>query len=384
VGDTSGAAAVDYATSNGTATERGDFNTALGRLQFAPGETFKTFVVLINEDSYVEGLETLNVNLSNPSGATLGTPSSSSVTITDDAVEPATNVIDDAQNFVCQHYHDALNRQPDPPGLAHWTGEITECDDPARRQPGESQAQCVDRKRANTSAAFYLSPELQNSANFLIRINWGSLGQDRAPGRKCIVGQNSALDAVCRPLFAQYIADITTLTEGIVVNDALDHNRMNTNKRAFVNQFVSRADFMAEYPSNMTAQAYIDKLEQTTGVVLQPAEETALMSDFNSPGSSCSGFTSGRACVLFKILDGTTTVSGGLLQFDTRYGKAYYDQEFNPAFVFVEYLAYLRRNADQAGYDHWLEKLNFYGNWRDAEMVRAFILSPEYRQRFGP
>src|SRR5262245_21316695 len=85
----------------------------------------------------------------------------------------------------------------------------------------------------------------------------------------------------------------------------------------------------------------------------------------------------------FGTDDGTTTIDGGFLRFDTRYGKAYYDQEFNPVFVFVEYLGYLRRNPDQAGFDHWLGKLNFYGNFVDAEMVRACIVSDEYRSRFG-
>ena len=51
-------------------------------------------------------------------------------------------------------------------------------------------------------------------------------------------------------------------------------------------------------------------------------------------------------------------------------------------FVFMEY-SYFRRNPDQEGYDFWLDKLRRYGNWVDAQMVLAFIISPEYRSRFG-
>jgi hypothetical protein len=65
--------------------------------------------------------------------------------------------------------------------------------------------------------------------------------------------------------------------------------------------------------------------------------------------------------------------------------------EFNRAFVLMQYFGYLRRNpndpqdADYTGYDFWLTKLNqFSGNYINAEMVRAFITSIEYRQRFGP
>ena len=65
--------------------------------------------------------------------------------------------------------------------------------------------------------------------------------------------------------------------------------------------------------------------------------------------------------------------------------------EFNRAFVLMQYFGYLRRNpndapdSDYTGYDFWLTKLNqFNGNFQNAEMVKAFITSGEYRQRFGP
>ena len=66
-------------------------------------------------------------------------------------------------------------------------------------------------------------------------------------------------------------------------------------------------------------------------------------------------------------------------------------QEFNRAFVLMEYFGYLRRNPDAApdtnfaGFNFWLTKLNqFNGNYINAEMVKAFITAIEYRQRFGP
>jgi hypothetical protein len=90
-----------------------------------------------------------------------------------------------------------------------------------------------------------------------------------------------------------------------------------------------------------------------------------------------------RASVLFKVVDGTTTITQGLLVFNTNYGKAFYDAQFNPAFVQMEYFGYLLRDPDDAGYAFWLNKLNTIGNWVDAQMVLAFITSPEYRSRFG-
>ena len=65
-------------------------------------------------------------------------------------------------------------------------------------------------------------------------------------------------------------------------------------------------------------------------------------------------------------------------------------QEFNRAFVLMQYFGYLRRDpnsgpdTDYTGYDFWLTKLNqFNGNFVSAEMVKAFITSTEYRERFG-
>jgi hypothetical protein len=55
----------------------------------------------------------------------------------------------------------------------------------------------------------------------------------------------------------------------------------------------------------------------------------------------------------------------------------------NATFVMMQYFGYLRRDPDASGYAFWLNKLNqFNGNFEQAEMVKAFIVSGEYRDRF--
>jgi glucose/arabinose dehydrogenase len=83
------AASVNYTTSNGTATA-GDYTLTSGTLNFASGETEKTFTIAIINDTEVERNETINITLSNPIGATLGSQSASVLTIIDN----------DAGNFV--------------------------------------------------------------------------------------------------------------------------------------------------------------------------------------------------------------------------------------------------------------------------------------------
>ena len=289
-------------------------------------------------------------------------------------LRPGTNVqitIDDADFFAAQHYIDFLRRFPDAPGLTHWTGEITECSDVARRFPGESFELCTERKRANTSAAFFLSPEFQNTGNFVLRVYWGTLG--RLEGTQC-PGVPQNLPASCRPRYSEYIADMAQVAQGIVVNDKLAPDVINANKRAFVDAFVNRPEFQAAY-NNLTPTQFVDKLFQTTGVTPAAADRTALINELTANANA-------KGSVVFKVVDGTNTITDGALQFQTPYGKAFYDKEFDTTFVFMEYVAYLRRNPDQDGYNFWLAKLKQYGNWVDAQMVLAFILSPEYRNRF--
>ncbi len=57
--------------------------------------------------------------------------------------------------------------------------------------------------------------------------------------------------------------------------------------------------------------------------------------------------------------------------------------KFNEAFVRMQYFGYLRREPDDSGLHFWLNKLNeFEGNFERAEMVKAFLVSGEYRDRF--
>jgi uncharacterized repeat protein (TIGR01451 family) len=83
-GGASGAVDVDYATSDWSATAGTDYTTRSGTLSFGSGQTSKTFTVPILNDKVAEGVENLNLTLSNPTGgATLGQARRALLTITD-------------------------------------------------------------------------------------------------------------------------------------------------------------------------------------------------------------------------------------------------------------------------------------------------------------
>ena len=99
-GGSDGAVNVDYALSGGTATGGAacgagvDYVNTGGTLMFAAGDTSETFNVAICEDSDVEGDETFNATLSNPTGgATIGTPNPAAVTITDNDMSASPVVV---------------------------------------------------------------------------------------------------------------------------------------------------------------------------------------------------------------------------------------------------------------------------------------------------
>lgn len=79
---------IDYETMNGTALAGSEYTAAKGTLTFSSGETQKTFTIPITNNSSIEGMKTVNLSLKNPTGAGLGTLTSSQLAIIDDEIEP--------------------------------------------------------------------------------------------------------------------------------------------------------------------------------------------------------------------------------------------------------------------------------------------------------
>jgi hypothetical protein len=326
-GDTSGAATVDYATVDGTATQKGDYIIALGTLSFAAGETSKSFDVLIVDDAYVEGDETFRVVLSNPTGGFFnGAGSSLTATIKDNDTASTVNPIDNAQFFVRQQYLDFLNREPDAGGLAYWSNEISRCG---------ADAACNNRRRVEVSAAFFFSAEFQETGFFVYRLYRAAF--DGAAG--------------ARPTYLEFMRDRGRLLAG---------QNLETQKSALAAEFTTRQEFLTLY-QNLTNAQYVDALNANTGNSLTRAERDALV-------SGLSGFfpTETRASVLRKVAD----------------NAVFKQKETNNAFVLMEYFGYLRRDPDAGGFAFWVGVLNRTGDFRS--MVCAFITSAEYQDRFSP
>jgi uncharacterized protein (TIGR03118 family) len=507
-GDASGTATVNFNTFDESqvdhASQKSDYEISASKLTFNPGETVKTVRILIVNDIFDENNETVNLALSNPTGAGagLGSPNQATLTINDnDTGAPVINPIDDTSFFVRQHYLDFLNREPDSSGFAFWVNQIESCG---------VDAVCREVKRINVSASFFLSIEFNNTGLEAYLTHRAAFG-------------TSASGSPAPVLYGTFERDTQALQKDFIFGQPGADAQLEANKVAFFNEFVTRPEFVTKYPSTLTNDQYVDNLlvstgmsptnfivnvtnsqenpptnPTTTGGGRRPASYgtatfnmdaaqtqmtfTATINNIDVTGSQSAdtndnltaahihagpsvvpgvnggvvwgffgapqndttpndrvvtpfvsgvgGTFSGKwdppegngttfAAQLANLKGGhayinfhTTQFGGGEIRGDFPEMQAFRDslvaglnaatltraqvlrqvaetsflrqRELNAAFVFMEYAGYLRRDPDTSGFNFWLKKLNdFGGNFVNAEMVKAFIISSEYRQRFG-
>jgi hypothetical protein len=240
------------------------------------------------------------------------------------------NEIDSPDIFVRQHYVDFLGREPDESGFNFWSDQILSC--------GRDTA-CIERRRINVSAAYFLSIEFQRTGGLIDALYRASYNR--------------------RPLYAEFAPDAATVGRNVVVGRDDWAQQLETNEEAFIAAWVARPTFRAAY-DNLANDAFVDTLISHTG------------------GS----FNGDRSALISGLANGTMTREAVLRQVAENEG--FVRAKSNQMFVMMEYFGYLRRDPDENGYQFWLNKLNqFNGNFEQAEMVKSFIVSGEYRDRFA-
>jgi hypothetical protein len=259
------------------------------------------------------------------------------------------NPIDSSAFFVRQQYLDFLNREPDGPGLQFWTNNIDQCG---------IDLNCVAVQRINTSAAFFLSIENQQTGYLVYRTYKAAYG--------------NLVNAPVPITRQQFLPDARAISNGVIVNQIGWQDVLEANKKNYFADFVTRSDFVNKY-QNKVGQEFVDALYTNAGIAPTSAPNRATaVNEFNSAPDN----NTARARALRDVAEDAML----------------YQQEFNRAFVLMQYFGYLQRNPndapektlDYAGYTFWLGKLNqFNGDYIQAEMVKAFLSSDEYRQRFA-
>jgi hypothetical protein len=347
-GDTTGAATVDYRTTDsdtftvgcadtvnnrGGAYARCDFARTVGKLSFAAGEINKTVSVSIIDDAHAEGAETFQLRLSNATGALLGERNVGTVTITDnDSAAGQPNPIFSTPFFVRQHYFDFLSREPE--AGEPWSEILNKC-------PNVNDDPSCDRIKVSQS--FYGSPEFQMKGFYVFRFY--RLAFNRLPE------------------YAEFIADMS-FTAGLTPEEVY------ARKAQLSRLFAERPEFQTAY-GGLTNDAFVSALlgryqiaqinapdpAQPDGTVKVSLTQAALINQLNLN-------TLTRAQVLRAVADSDEVRA----------------REFNHAFVAMQYYGYLQRTPEAAGYEAWLGVLQ-RGDTRT--MINGFMNSAEYKLRFG-
>jgi hypothetical protein len=280
-------------------------------------------------------------------------------------VRPGTNppqfiTIDDSDFFTQEQYVDFLNRMPDSSGFAFWLAQITNC--------GNS-AGCIEVQRINVSASFFLSIEFQQTG-YLVERAYKSAFGDAPNATSTFNGSHSVVAPFVR--FSDFIPDLKQIGQGVIVLQPGWETVLENNKVAYFNSFVQRSTFTSKYPpASTTPTAFVDGLFATAQVTPSASERSTAINEFGGAGDISN--VAARAKALRDVAENPSLASA----------------EFNRAFVLMQYFGYLRRDpnggqdTDYTGYDFWLTKLNqFNGNYINAEMVKAFLSSIEYSNRF--
>ncbi|HEY0320710.1 MAG TPA: PQQ-dependent sugar dehydrogenase [Pyrinomonadaceae bacterium] len=321
--------------SNGIASERCDYATAIGTLRFAAGETSKTIQIALINDAYVEPAELFTISLRNPQGATLGAITTASVTITSDDTQAATqNPIDNQAFFIREQYIDFLGRPPEAAGFNFWNNRMNNC--PA--------GQVCDR--IDTSQRFFQSDEFQERGFYVYRLYDAVLG--RLPG------------------YTEFVSDVARL------NGSQTPAEQRQSKDAYLLALVNRAEFRSLYGQFLSS----DGLTATdaTGFV------NALIARAGITPAS-------RQTLINNLLLGARTPAQTLEDFIltpeiSNVGTKFYDR----GFITAQYFSYLRRDPDTNGFNFWVGQLigaNAPHRLDYRFMVGGFINSDEYRFRFA-
>ena len=255
---------------------------------------------------------------------------------------PGTNTpitIDDSDFFVSQTYIDFLGRFADSGGLDYWANQQI-------NTPCGADQTCIYNRRVAVSAAFFISPEFQQTGYYVYRFYAGTLGR--------------------QPSYAEFTPDRLQVIGGA---------NLDTSKAAFADAWVQRPAFLALYPNTMTNDQFVNAVIQT----MKTSKDIANNDEGYDLSSQASNFISqlnggaSRGSVVRQMID----------------DAGFQNKEFNPGFVLMQYFGYLRRGADTGGYNFWLNDSNAGLNHKPPvdhsyqTMVCAFVTSPEYQFRFS-
>ena len=190
-----------------------------------------------------------------------------------------------------------------------------------------TDAACQNRVRVEISSRFFIELEFQRTGFYVMRLYKASYG--RAPS------------------YPEFIADRKQIQ-----NSA-------ESQKLFASQWIGRSAFQTEFPTTLTPTQFVTKLYDRAGVADSTARTAAVQALTNG--------TKTRADVVYDLVE----LAG------------FQSQEYNPAFVRMQYFGYLRREVEADGFNYWMNVLTNLSPNNYQAMICAFVNSKEYQLRFN-
>src|SRR5205823_3514591 len=150
-----------------------------------------------------------------------------------------------------------------------WTNEITSC--------GTNQ-QCIDAKRINVSAAYFLSLEFQQTGYLVERMYKTAYGD--ANVSSTFGGTHQLAVPIVR--FNEFLTDTQRIGLGVIVGQTGWETVLENNKQAFAAEFVQRSRFMTAYSTSMTPAQFVNQLFVNAGITPSASDRNAAMAEFGS------------------------------------------------------------------------------------------------------
>jgi len=244
-------------------------------------------------------------------------------------LRPGTNVqitIDDSDFFVTQHYVDFLSRFPEQGGFDAWLNYLN-----TERNRCPSDPECLHQARITASSSFFISDEFNLKGGYVFRFYKLGLRQEL-------------------PLHTDVLAGMRAVT-------GTTPAEVEQKKVLFATNFVASTAFKTQFPTSLSPTDFVNGLLQGTSI----ANQQQIINNLTAAGNT----DAARAVAMRAIVE----------------SQEIREREFNPSFVYMQYVGYLRRAPEQGGYDAWLRVLRDRpGDFRI--MVQGFMDSTEYRNRF--
>ena len=245
-------------------------------------------------------------------------------------LRPGTSIpitIDDSDFFVHQHYIDFLSRFAEPSGFQAWLNYLN-----SEQQRCPTDPECLHQARITASSGFFGSEEFNLKGGYVFRFYKASLGR---------------------------LPSYDDMTKGMVAVTGQTGPETLQKRTQFATDWVLRQDFLTAFPRSLSPTEFVTNILQVAGVGV--ANQQQIINDLTAAGNN----DAARAVAMRAIADSAEVQA----------------KEFNPSFVYMQYVGYLRRAPEITGYNAWLTYLN--ANPTDFRtMVRGFMDSQEYRARF--